>query len=65
VSANYSKKDAANILGVSTRTLDNLISNRKIEHVRIGRRMLFTPDQINRFIEENTVKAFHPQSVLM
>jgi excisionase family DNA binding protein len=57
VSPYYFKKDAASFLGISVRTMETLIADRKIEHIRIGRRLLFTSEQLQRFIQENTVKA--------
>jgi hypothetical protein len=57
LASNYSKKDAATILGISPRTMDYLVAYRKIEHFRIGRRLLFTSAQIVRFIEKNTIGA--------
>ena len=44
-----SKKEAANAIGVSVRTLENLLSLKELRSVRVGRRRLVPSREISRF----------------
>lgn len=46
----HSKKNAALILGVSERTLHNLISTHQLEVRRIGRRVLISSQALDEFV---------------
>lgn len=44
-----SKDDAAAMLSVSLRTIDNLVRAKELRPRRIGRRLLFTRTELERF----------------
>ena len=45
----YDRKTAAEMLSISVRTLDYLISQRKLETRRIGRKLLIPRESLRRF----------------
>lgn len=45
-----SKRDAAGVLRVSERTVDRLVQDGEIHPVRIGRRILFRPEDVDELI---------------
>jgi len=47
-----SKREAAEILSVSVRTIDNLIVQEKIPTRKIGRRVLIPRDLLERFVKD-------------
>lgn len=51
----YSVFEAAIMLHISESTLYRWIHQRKIEHVKIGSRVLFSEDILKKFVEQNTV----------
>jgi excisionase family DNA binding protein len=60
-----SKKEAADALGVSLRTVDNLIGHRELAVRRVGRRVLIPAKEIERFTRHDhqtqpSVKANAP-----
>lgn len=48
-------KEAAGYLNISASTLYRWIHHKKIEHVKIGSRVLFSEDILKKFVEQNTV----------
>ncbi len=54
---NLSVPAAAQTLGISRRKMDELIYNRKIDHVRIGSRVLIPLAALKKFNSQNLVKA--------
>lgn len=46
--------EAAGLLGVSRHTLNGWVSKRKISFVKLGRRTLFNPSDLERIIMANT-----------
>lgn len=50
----YDRAEAAARLSVSIRTVDELISKKAIEVVKIGRAVRISPQALVRFIEANT-----------
>ena len=48
---------AAGYLGISTGTLRNWISMRRIEYVKVGRLTRISQAALNRFIDQNTREA--------
>lgn len=50
----FDRKEAAERLGVSVVTLDREVARNKMPHFRIGRRVLFTLELLEQYIEENT-----------
>ncbi len=52
---------AAKYLGISQPTLWRIVDRREIEHVRIGRRIVFTEKALDEYILKNTVKPIEPQ----
>jgi excisionase family DNA binding protein len=49
----YSKADAAYALSLSKRSIDYLISGKKLEARRIGNRVLIPAESVRRFAREN------------
>lgn len=49
--------DAAEYLGVSVLTIDRKLRDGDIDHYRIGRRVVFDENQLDRFLEKNERKA--------
>jgi excisionase family DNA binding protein len=49
----YSKEEAAYALGLSKRSIDYLISGRKLETRRIGSRVLIPADSLHKFARAN------------
>jgi excisionase family DNA binding protein len=43
------KREAASALGISVRTLENLLSMKQLKSVRIGRRRLVPVQELSRF----------------
>jgi excisionase family DNA binding protein len=52
----HSKRDAASLLGISERLLDQLLSVQKIESFRVGRRVLVPHSALLAFLREETDK---------
>ncbi len=49
-----SVSDAAQRLGISRHTLNGWVSKRKVPFVKLGRRTLFNPTDLERIIKANT-----------
>lgn len=45
----YSKREAANLLSISLRTLENLIAEKQLSVCRIGRRVLLSSETLSAF----------------
>lgn len=56
----HSKKNAAQLISVCTRTVDNLIAAKKLKTVRIGRRCLIRHADLLRFIQRGTETTSKP-----
>ena len=50
----FDRKEAARKLGVSVVTIDRELAKKRIPHFRVGRRVLFTQELLERYIEKNT-----------
>ncbi len=50
----FDRKEAAQKLGVSIVTLDRELAKKKIPHFRVGCRVLFTQELLEKYIEQNT-----------
>lgn len=48
---------AARVLGVGKRTVQELVADRKLAKVSIGRAVRFDPADLRAFVEANRVKA--------
>jgi len=48
---------AAHLLGISVKTLRDWIHGRKIDHVKVGSRVMIRPETIRRFVTRNTRAA--------
>lgn len=61
-----SKRDTAGVLGVSEQTVERLARDGKISPVRIGRRVLFRPEDVRHLIDtlagERSLVAGKPKS---
>lgn len=51
-----STEDVAAQTGFTTRTIQRWARERRIPHIRVGRTIRFTPDQVSEIIAEYTVK---------
>lgn len=49
--------EAATLLRVSKSEVYKLVSLGRLSHLRVGTRVLFTPEQIEQFIASATVRA--------
>jgi excisionase family DNA binding protein len=58
----YSLEEAAELLGVSKKTLAREIAARKLSHVRVGGRPKFRMLDINEYIERHAVPAARPNA---
>jgi excisionase family DNA binding protein len=54
----FSIKEAAKILNISPKTLNNLKRNGLISHIHYDRRIYFRYEDLSAFIEENLIKPF-------
>ena len=52
-----SVSEAAQYLGISTGTMRNWLSMRRIEHVKVGRLTRISYAALDRYIADNTVRA--------
>jgi len=64
----YSKKEAADALGVSLRSVDNLIGRKELAVRRVGRRVLIPTKEVARFTRHDhptrpATKGNAPESV--
>jgi len=50
----FDRKEAARKLGVSVVTIDRELAKKRMPHFRVGRRVLFTTELLERYIEKNT-----------
>ena len=48
---------AAFLLGISVKTLRDWIQHRKIDHVKVGARVMIQPETIRQFVSINTRRA--------
>jgi len=48
-------KEATSYLRISTSTLYRWVHQKKIKHVKIGSRVLFSQEYLDKFIENNTI----------
>jgi excisionase family DNA binding protein len=53
-------EEAANRLGISKCSLRNWVSQRRIPYVKIGRRTLFNPTDLENLIKASTVEPLKP-----
>lgn len=53
----FDRKEAAKRLGVSVVTVDRELARKRMPHFRIGRRVLFTQELLEKYIEQNTKNA--------
>ena len=50
----FDRREAAFRLGVSVVTIDRELAKKRIPHFRVGRRVLFTQELLEKYIEKNT-----------
>lgn len=55
-------QEAAERLGISVFTLRTWVSQRRVEFIKMGRRVLFHPDALDRKIQACTVGESRPRS---
>lgn len=48
------RREAAKRLGISLITLDRELAKKRIPHFRVGRRVLFTENHLEQYIERNS-----------
>ena len=51
------RKIAATMLGISRATLDREVASKRLLHIRVGTRVLFTREHLERYLEVRTQKA--------
>ncbi len=56
-SLRFDRCHAADYLGVSVVTIDRALAKRKISCFRIGRRVIFSKEQLDNFLRRNEAKA--------
>jgi excisionase family DNA binding protein len=49
--------EAARFLGMGKRTVQELVADRKLAFVKIGRALRFDPADLRAFVESNKIKA--------
>lgn len=54
----YSKQELSSELGISIRTIDNWLASGMISYSKIGRRVIFSKEDIDEFISRNKRDAF-------
>ena len=54
----FSKMDLSKELGVSLRSIDNWLASGMISYSKIGRRVIFSKEDIDEFITRNKRDAF-------
>lgn len=52
----HSVQEVSEMLNISTWHLYRLVEERRIEHIRLGKKILFSEKQIDQIIEKNTVQ---------
>jgi excisionase family DNA binding protein len=50
-------QEAANYLGLAKQTMYNMVSKRRVVYVKLGRRLLFRPEDLQRMIEAGRIEA--------
>jgi len=50
-------KEAASLLGIGKRTLQEIMANNAITYIKINRCVRFDVADINEYVKENTIKA--------
>jgi excisionase family DNA binding protein len=50
-------KTAARLLGVAPSTLYDWCAHRQIPYLKVGRRTLFDPEELQRWLEQRRVRA--------
>jgi excisionase family DNA binding protein len=53
----YSRKDSAEYLGISVVTLDRAVAGKKIDHCRVGTRVIFLREHLDGFLKAHEQKA--------
>lgn len=52
----YTYKQAAEVLRISVRTLQQVVADGEIEYAQIRRRILFTEKMLEEYLQRNTAK---------
>ena len=60
----YSKLELSDELGISIRTIDNWIASGIISYTKIGRRVIFSKEDIEEFVKRNKREAIQPEAEL-
>ena len=55
----HTKKQTAFLLSLSPRTIDNLVISKQLRAIKIGSRVMFSTDELQRFIRRD-----HPTDAL-
>ena len=59
----YPKAEAGFLLGISTRSVDYLISAGRLKTVRIGKRNLISADELRRFARADRPESIRPETL--
>ncbi len=57
VEQRYSRREAADYLGISVVTIDRALKNRSISCFRVGRRVIFSKAHLDEFLSSNECRA--------
>ena len=57
-------QEASKKLNLKTSTLYKYISSRKIPHVKLGARVLFSEDRLDEWVKEHSVEPILKKSVI-
>ncbi len=57
VEQRYSRREAADYLGISVVTIDRALKNRSISCFRVGRRVIFSKQHLDHFLLKNECRA--------
>lgn len=60
----FSRREAAQYLGVALVTVDRLIKSGKVGFGRIGRRLVFRKKHLDAFLKANEIQARVPEEVI-
>ncbi|MBM3446101.1 MAG: helix-turn-helix domain-containing protein [Bacteroidetes bacterium] len=55
----YSKQELSKELGISIRTIDNWLASGLISYTKIGRRVIFSKDDVDEFLARNKRDAYY------
>ncbi len=58
----YTKKEAAEMLRISVRTLERLLSTGEIRAIKVGKQVRISDDQVSHYLRSNLMPYYIPKS---